>query len=592
MKYQWSLDAIYSSYESEQFKSDLEKLKNAGAVMSEFCKKTFCDYNDAKEKIEKYLSLYAEYNSLTFKLRSFSYLQTTTNSKDELSASYLGKVSKYRSELVAAQTAFENYIAKCENLDQLIFQSDILKEHEFFLKEIVQMSKYKLSEKEEILISKMKLTGSAAWAQLQGKVSSQAMAEIEEDGEKKIIPVTAIPQLPTTKDKAVKLARFHAETKAYEGYSQISAACLNNLKGEVITVAQLRGYSSPLQMTLNECRMDEQTLNALIASIEEYLPQLRRYYKIKGKLLGYEKGLPYYEITAPVGNSDKKYTIEQAEELVLKAFKGFSQELHDLAKEAFDNNWVDYEPREGKRSGAFCSGVHPIKQSRILTNFNGNIKDVNTLAHELGHAFHGRQLVDESILNTSYPMPLAETASTFCEQVLKAELLKTIGDDEKLSFIGFSILSAVAVTVDILSRYYFESEFMAKRADAQMSVSEINELMISAQKKSYGDGLDNDLLSPYMWLNKVHYYMPERNFYNFPYAFGLLFSLGLYSIYEQKGDEFINDYNTLLKATGKMNIAEVCALANIDVRSKDFWKRSLDQIVQMIDEFEKLAQKA
>jgi len=589
MNYTWSLDELYTSFDSNEFKRDLDELSIAGEKMLEFSQKELVDYNNATKKIEKYIELTRRYSELTIRLRSYAFLRISTNSKDGEATAYLGKVGKYASELTASKIAFQNYLKNYDNIDKAINESSLLKEHEFYLHEIIEACKHQLSDKEEILISKMKLTGSTAWSQLQGKVSSEAVVELEENGEKITIPVTALSQLPSTDDIEVKKNRFFAECRAYDKYADISAACLNNLKGEVLTISELRGYSSPLEMTLNECRMDKETLDALIGSIEEYLPQLRRYYKIKAKLLNYPNGLPYFDISAQVGKSNKKYTIEEGKETVLNAFRGFSEELYEFAKKAFDNRWVDFEPKAGKRSGAFCSGIYPIKESRVLTNFNGNIKDVNTLAHELGHGFHGKQLTTESILNNTYPMPLAETASTFCEEVLKNELLKNISDEEKLSFLSFSILSAIQVTVDILSRYYFETEFFNRRKDHELSVDEIKEVMLEAQKKSYGDGLDNELLNPYMWLNKVHYYYAERNFYNFPYAFGLLFSLGLYSIYEKKGNAFIDDYNNLLKATGKMKIADVCKLVDVDVRSKEFWKMSLDKIVASIDEFERLA---
>ncbi len=590
MSYSWSLDKLYVSYDSQEFVNDLEKLQNAGNVMKSFCEKELSNYENTAKKIEEYLKLTSDYNALASRLTAYSSLRVSTNSKDKDANAFMGKIGKFSSELTGPKTAFQIYLKECDNLQEIINSSEFLKQYEFHLNELVEHAKYMLSDKEEILISKMKLTGSAAWAKLQGKVSSEAVVEIEENNEKKIIPVTALPQLPSTDDVNVKKKRFEAECRAYDTYAEISAACLNNLKGEVIALSDLRGYNSPLEMTLNECRMDQETLNALIGSIEDYLPELRRYFKIKAKLLKYDKGLPFFDVSASVGKSNKKYTIEEAKELVLKSFKAFSQEMHDFAKEAFDNNWIDYEPKAGKRSGAFCMGVYAIKESRILTNFNGNIKDINTLAHELGHGYHGRQLATENIFNNAYPMPLAETASTFCEEVLKNELLKHITDEEKLSFLSFSLLSGIQVTVDILSRYYFESEFMDKRNDRELSVDEIKKLMIDAQKKSYGDGLDPELLNPYMWLNKVHYYMPQRNFYNFPYAFGLLFSLGLYSLYEQKGESFVNEYNNLLKSTGKMKIYDVCKLVGIDVRDKAFWKMSLDKIVESIDEFEKLAE--
>lgn len=589
MNYTWSLDELYTSFDSDEYKRDLNELSTAGAKVLEFTQKEFVDYNNATQKIEKYIELTKKFIELTTKLRSYASLRISTNSKDSDAAAYLGKVGKYASELTASKIAFQNYLKNYDNIDKSINESSLLKEHEFYLHEIIEACKHQLSDKEEILISKMKLTGSTAWSQLQGNISSEAIVELEENGEKITIPVTALSQLPSTDDIEVKKNRFFAECRAYDKYADISAACLNNLKGEVLTISELRGYLSPLEMTLNDCRMDKETLDALIGSIEEYLPQLRRYFKVKAKLLNYPNGLPYFDVSAQVGKSNKKYTIEEGKETVLNAFRGFSEELYEFAKTAFDNRWVDFEPKAGKRSGAFCSGIYPIKESRVLTNFNGNIKDVNTLAHELGHGFHGRQLNSESILNNSYPMPLAETASTFCEEVLKNELLKNISDEEKLSFLSFSLLSAIQVTVDILSRYYFETEFFNRRKDHELSVEEIKEVMLEAQKKSYGDGLDNELLNPYMWLNKVHYYYAERNFYNFPYAFGLLFSLGLYSIYEKKGKAFLDDYNNLLKATGKMKIADVCKLVSVDVRSKDFWKMSLDKIVASIDEFEKLA---
>lgn len=589
MNYTWSLDELYKSFDSDEYKKDLEELSSAGARMLEFTQREFADYNNAAQKIEKYIEMTRKNAELSIRLRSYAFLRIATNSKDADAIANLGKIGRYSSELTAPRISFQNYLRDYKDIDAAINELSILKEHEFYLHEIIDACKHQLSDKEEILISKMKLTGSTAWSQLQGKVSSEAVVELEENGEKITIPVTALSQLPSTDDVEVKKNRFFAECKAYDKYADISAACLNNLKGEVLTVSELRGYSSPLEMTLNECRMDKETLDALIESIEEYLPQLRRYFKIKAKLLNYPKGLPYFDVSSQVGKSNKKYTIEEAKETVLTAFRGFSEELYGFAKTAFDNRWVDFEPRAGKRSGAFCSGVYTIKESRVLTNFNGNIKDVNTLAHELGHGFHGKQLNTESVLNNSYPMPLAETASTFCEEVLKNELLKNISNEEKLSFLSFSLLSAIQVTVDILSRYYFETEFFERRKDHELSTNEIKEIMLDAQRKSYGDGLDDELLNPYMWLNKVHYYYAERNFYNFPYAFGLLFSLGLYSIYDEKGKAFLDDYNNLLKATGKMKIADVCKLVGVDVRTKDFWKRSLDKIVADIDEFESLA---
>ncbi len=246
------------------------------------------------------------------------------------------------------------------------------------------------------------------------------------------------------------------------------------------------------------------------------------------------------------------------------------------------------EPREGKRGGAFCVNLHPIKQSRILSNFTGSLSDVGTLAHELGHGYHGKCLYDESPLNSSYPMPLAETASIFCETIVSNAVLKQASDEEAIGILEDSISQSGQVIADIFSRYYFESKVFEKRQQGSLSVDELKETMLEAQKAAYGDGLDHDCLHPYMWVCKPHYYSAGRSFYNFPYSFGLLFSLGIYAQYLERGEEFVEQYDYLLSVTGKNTIAEVAAMVDIDVKSVDFWRSSLNIIAKDIDRFMEL----
>lgn len=585
----WSLNELYTSFESKEFIKDLHMFSDMVKLFKDYVITNFDSHDNPLENIENYINMQIDRGNLNEKLRIYCFLRISVNANDNEATAYMAKIGKISSQFTKSDVIFNNYIIGVRDIDTLINSSSLLKEHEFYLKEIIEQGKYQLSKEEEDIISKFRLTGSSSWSKLQGKVSSQAIVDINENGKHISIPITALSQLPHTDDKDIKIERFKAECEAYKKYADISAACLNNIKGEVITLAELKEFSSPLDMSLFNYRMNKKTLDALIESIEEYLPRLRKYYKVKAKLLNYKEGLPYFEIPTQVGTNKTKFTIPEAKEYVLNAYRNFSEEMYEFAKNAFDNNWIDFNPKKGKRSGAFCCGIHSIEECRVLTNFNGGLKDINTLAHELGHGFHGKQLNDESILNINYPMPLAETASTFCEEVLKTYLVEKISDEEKLSFLSFSLLSAVSVTVDILSRYYFEKEFFNIRKDHELSTEEINSIMLNAQKKSYGDGLDNNYLNPYMWLNKVHYYYAGRNFYNFPYAFGLLFSLGLHSIYQEKGKAFLDDYNNLLKCTGKMNIEDVCKQVGVDVNDKEFWKKSLDKICANIDEFERLS---
>lgn len=337
--------------------------------------------------------------------------------------------------------------------------------------------------------------------------------------------------------------------------------------------------------------MDEKTLYAMIIAMREFLPVFHKYYRKKAELLGYENGLPFYEMFAPMGEVNRTFTYDEAMKYIIDNFRTFSNRLADFVQNAYDNNWLDVEPREGKRGGAFCSNLHPIKESRILSNFNGSFSNMTTLAHELGHAYHGLNLRNESILNSRYPMPIAETASIFCETIVVNAALREASDDEALSILEASISDAGQVIVDIYSRFLFESELFERRKTHALSVNELKEIMMDAQKQAYGDGLDHNVLHPYMWLNKPHYYSAGLNFYNFPYAFGLLFSKGLYAEYLKRGEEFVKEYDELLNATGKNNIRDVALRMGIDVHDPEFFRNSLRLIEKDIEKFIELASK-
>ena len=335
--------------------------------------------------------------------------------------------------------------------------------------------------------------------------------------------------------------------------------------------------------------MRRETLEALIGAMEEYLPDFRRYLKAKAKALGHKNGLPWYDLFAPMGKSDKTYTVEEARDTLLSIFKDFDGELHDMVKCAFDNRWIDFYPRDGKVGGAFDCGVPTAKQSRVLTNFDGSFSDIVTLAHELGHSFHDRQVFNHSILNQEYSMPVAETASTFNEVLVMASVIENASDpEEKLDLIENQLMDACQIIVDIYSRYTFESAVFENRPNEFMSADRMCELMLGAQKKAYGDGLDSKYLHPYMWLCKGHYYSGGLSFYNFPYAFGGLFARGLFAKYKKEGKPFVETYKKLLSATSVMDIEDTAKIAGIDLKSKDFWRAGLSVIKDEIDEYERL----
>lgn len=589
MNMRWSLKELYPSFESQEFKADMDKLYKKIDEFKEWTDLSFNSKENAVEKAEEYIRRLSEFATLFSRLSSFAHLTASVDAKNEEALKVSDRLSIKYSELTKAFVSYEKWIGSIENLNELFASSDLLKEHEFIIREAANNAKYLLGEKEEIIISKMRNTGSTAWTKLQNMITSTLLVDIELNGEKKQLPLPAVRNLAYEKDPEVRKTAYYAELESYKKIEESSAACLNGIKGEVITTSGLRGYSSPLEETLLKSRMDKETLDAMLAAMKESLPAFRKYFRKKAELLGHSNGLPFYDMFAPMGEVNITFTYEEARDYIVKNFRSFSDELADFADNAFEKNWIDAEPREGKRGGAFCSNLRSIQESRIMANFNGSFSNMTTLAHELGHGYHGYCLKNEPILNCSYPMPLAETASIFCETIVVNAALREASQEEAFGILESSISDAGQVIVDILSRYIFETNLFEKRKDSALSVKELKELMIDAQKEAYGDGLDHNYLHPYMWVNKTHYYSAGRNFYNFPYAFGLLFAKGIYAEYLKRGSDFVPEYNKLLVATGRNNIADVTNMVGIDVRSIDFWRSSLKLVEQDIERFIELA---
>lgn len=589
MDMRWNLNELYSSFESEEFKSDMKMLYKQIDELKEWTESNFNSKDSAVEKAEAYIGRLAKFVTLYSKLSAYARLTASVDAKNEQALRVSDKLDLKYSELTKAFVSYQKWIGSIDDLDKLLSSSNILKKHEFIITEAANNAKYLLSEEEEIIISKMKNTGSNAWTNLQNMITSTLLVDIELNGEKKQLPLPATRNLAYEKDSNIRKTAYYAELESYKKIEESSAACLNGIKGEVITTSALRGYSSPLEETLVKSRMDKETLDAMMSAMKESLPAFHRYYRKKAELLGHSNGLPFYDIFAPIGEVNIKFTYEEARDYIVKNFRTFSDELADFANNAFEKNWIDAEPREGKRGGAFCSNLRSIQESRIMANFNGSFSNMTTLAHELGHGYHGYCLKNEPILNCSYPMPLAETASIFCETIVVNAALKEASKEEAFSILESSISDAGQVIVDILSRYIFETNLFERRKDSSLSVKELKELMLDAQKEAYGYGLDHDYLHPYMWINKTHYYSAGRNFYNFPYAFGLLFAKGIYAEYLKRGSEFVPEYNKLLVATGRKSIADVTKMVDIDVNSIDFWRSSLKLVEQDIERFIELA---
>lgn len=577
----WNLDKLYLSFDDPRFTQDLEQVEklileiNSQAI-------DFANYDERVKKLIRYMNNEINFDKLVGKLYRFASLTESVESTNQTAVKMSSLLRRKLTELTKIGTVFVKWVAKYPDLEKDINDNTFLKEHEFYLLEIKEQATHMLEDEMELMVARLKQTGSSAWGTLQSLLTSTLEVEYED----KIITLSEVRNLADDSDPIVRKKAYEAELASYKKIDKSVAAALNSIKGEVNVISQARGFESPLAQALNNSRMSKETLEAMQTAVVDYYDVFRSYLKRKAELLGHKNGLPFYDLYAPIGSVNKRFTIEEANEYVLKNFKTFSDPLYQMAKRAFEEDWVDYTPRKGKRGGAFCSNIHAIQESRIMTNFTGAFGDMITLSHELGHAYHGEVIFKESSLNSSYTMPVAETASTFCETIVnKAALKDAETKAEKIFLLESSIQSYTAVIIDIMSRFIFEKSVFEGREKTVFDVDELNDLMLKAQLETYGDGLDSSYLHPYMWICKPHYYSGGLSYYNFPYTFGLLFAKGLYSKYLEDKDTFVANYDQLLAATGKNKVEDVAKLMNIDVTKKDFWVSSLELLKEDIELF-------
>ena len=573
----WDLTPLYKGFDDPAYQADLQALKQVVQEFRELAAEL--PTVEPTEGLCRGIGLQERLNDLST-LFSYASLRAATDAKDTTPGSYMGQLMSIRSGMAAPMAAFNQWAVALPNLMELVQQTAALKDYTYLFATKMEFAKYQLGGEAEAVGAKLRMSGGRAWAELQSYLTSTVPVNYRGT----VTNLSSIRNLAYDPDPQVRKDAYEAELACYAAIQDPVAHALNAIKLETISDCQLRGYESPLLRTLKQSEMEKETLDAMLGAMDEYLPKFWQYLKAKAKALGHENGLPWYDLFAPMGKASTVFSAEEARDYLVKQFSTFDGQLTEMVQRAFDEAWIDFYPRDGKRGGAFCSSIQKLKQSRILTNFDGSFSDVVTLAHELGHAFHNQCLQGHRPLNTGYSMPVAETASTFNECVVMNAAIRSAADrEEKLALIESQLQDATQIICDIYSRFRFEKAVFERRPEEFMHAPQLCEMMLAAQKESYGDGLDPEVLHPYMWVCKGHYYGPT--FYNFPYAFGGLFARGLYAPYEKEGAAFIPKYTKLLYTTPVASAEDTAMVAGIDLTDKEFWRGALQTIADQIDLF-------
>ena len=537
------------------------------------------------DPFEEVVRAYLDVRTRAYLIEAYLECLTAADSRNNAAQASLSELLPTLATLSLLLTRLTSWAGRLE-VDVLIASSPLAQDHAYFLRKSQVRAQHLMGPSEEALAADLLLTGSTAWERMHSTLTSQLMVPIEVEGQARQLPMSAIRNLAQNHDRALRQQAYDVEVAAWHQVRVPLAAAMNSIKGEVNLLSRRRGWSSPLEATLFEHAIDRPILEAMMEAAEESFDDFRRYLRAKARRLGLTT-LAWYDLYAPVSEASEGWTYPQTCQFILDHFRRFSPALEDTARRAFDEGWVDAEPRGGKAGGAFCEWMRGA-ESRILANFLPTYDGMSILAHELGHAYHNRTRATRTILQRRTPSTLAETASIFCETLIAQAAFEESDDSQRLAILESFLQTACAVVVDIAGRFYFEQSVFERRGLRDLSPDELCEEMRRAQARSYGDGLDPRTYHPYMWAVKPHYYSGTASFYNYPYTFGLLFGLGLYAVYRDRPERFVSEYEDLLSRTGMATAAELAEGFGIDLRAPSFWRASLELVRERIERFEKL----
>lgn len=586
----WNMQQIWKSFSDSEYKKSIEKLQQLIKQISYHVKNPIKDF---KQFLKIYLSMDNELGSLSESLYAYSYSIYATDTTNTDSLNNMALLEELQVSIADYQLVFRQILKENQTKLSSFFHSfPEYKKYEFILEEEISYFNHQMERKEESIANDLQRFGGDAWSKLHEQIISNM---VDKETGKTFNQLRNDAYSP---DRNIRKESYYKEIALLEQNQIAISSALNNIKGATISLNKKRnwgdGFEGAINRSLFSSRLSRKSLDALISAIEDSIPMWQEYLFEKAKALNLkdEKGnsekCSFYDIFAPLitesSDKEKDWTYQEAKEFIINKFSEFSSHMSDFVKTAFEENWVDAEIRKGKVGGAFCIDFPLQKVSRVLTNFSGTTSDILTLAHELGHAYHHFCIKDLDYNLCSYPMTLAETASIFAETMVTNSMLKTANLSEKINLLEMHLSDSCQTLLDILSRFYFEKSVFEERENKELVAEDFCRLMNDVQNKTYGNSLTKTK-HPYLWAVKTHYYSPSLDFYNFPYAFGQLFALGLYSQYKESPKEFPSQYQELLKNTGSMTCEEVCKLAGFDITTKDFWLSGIKELKLEFEEW-------
>ncbi|WP_026691649.1 M3 family oligoendopeptidase [Alteribacter aurantiacus] len=589
----WDLETIFpGGSESDRFQSFLGELEaDLASFQKDLNEKTQPKTEDELFGVVHVIVRAQEISKRVRESGAFVSCLTAQNTKDEEAKLLTGRVKQLSSSYSSVMTSIDELLlGLSDDLWKRLLELDELSPLTYNLEERRRLANDKLSGDKEKLIQSLSVDGYHAWGDVYNTIVGRMTIEVEEDGEVKSLSVGQAANKMSSKDRETRQAMAGKWEKAWGDEAELFANTLNHLGGFRLQTYKARGWDNVLKEPMDINRMDQKTLDVMWKTIEDNKPTFTRYLKRKAELLGVEK-LDWSDVSAPLTSEVEEVSYDDAATMIVQQFETFSPKMAAFSKKAFEERWVEAESRSGKRPGGFCTSFPVKEQSRIFMTYDGSASNVATLAHELGHAYHQHVMNDLPQMAQRYAMNVAETASTFAEMIVAdATVKQATSEKAKVQLLDDKLNRAVAFFMNIHSRFLFETRFYEERKKGLVSVHRLNELMLEAQKEAYCDELGS--YSPHFWASKLHFHITGVPFYNFPYTFGYLFSMGIYAKAAEEGTAFEESYIDLLRDTGRMQVEDLAKKhLDVDLTESEFWQKAIDLVAKDVETFIDLTEK-
>src|SRR5450756_2632706 len=573
----WDLSALYASLGDPRIARDMKAVRRDAAALAAEYRGRVAAGKISPAELRKYMVEEERISSATGRLGEYAELMLTTDDLDEGAKSLVMKMQELGSDISNTLVFFPIELGQMgEAVFARLVTAKVLDNYRHYLLFLRKQREHLLSEKEEMLLSKRDLTGKLAIQRIYQELTSSFKFTVTVKGERKVMNGTQIRSLRESPDSRL---RARAMKQYFGKYAE------NTLVSTPVFDTLLKDEPMGLRNLDNE--LDAEIVNTLSDVTRDNTDIVERYYALKARLLKSKK-LTLADIYAPISAKPHKYTWNDSRTIVLDAYAKFDQHAHDIIQEFFDKNWIDGRTLPNKTGGAFCTFNLPGAHPWVMLNFTGTGRDVETMAHELGHGMHGILSAKQTAVNRDAILPLAEVASVFGEMLVTDYLLGRMKDpEEKIALYCSKLESAFATTFRQNMFHRFETRTHGLIANHQLSTDELRSIYHEELVNMFGDSVTIPAHYDMEWAIVQHMFLWP--FYVYAYNFAQLVVLSLYQKYLEEGEKFKPVYYRILETGSAMTPAEILGLAGIDPRDKAFWQKGFDFMrTRWVEPLEKL----